>query len=112
MALVSLDPQEYGFAALAGIFQASDAFVGWNIIEPSGDVMLYDKGLNCLMGRQVLLDNGVKIKAELFSKFLFGDLTTYSRIISSLSNNTGNVVVLPIDQASAFPKDEIASLLN
>jgi hypothetical protein len=82
MQAVSLNPSTYNFPALASSVGTNAGFVGWSNANPASDVILYDKGLNCLLARDMRLSNGIKVKIELVNKFLFGDLSSYAQSIA------------------------------
>lgn len=83
--------------------------LGWRLSDPKSDILLHNRPMNCLLGRQIeTKDKAINI--GMTNKSIFQDTDVYEKIIAQLSINSDNVMTIPINDLSLFPAGQLAAL--
>lgn len=101
------------FTETVSRFESTSNYVVWNKDHPRSDIILYNKGLNCVMGRKIEIAEGkIKIEVELMSKSIFAGVKDEADIIGAIRKMGGNEVKGIVDSNFVFPEGSIKQLMK
>lgn len=86
MKAASLNPLDFKYELVAQQMLSKSSWVGWSNVNPTSDVMLYDKALNSIFDRRITFEGQTKVSihVELLNKYIFADLTNNAKNIEGI----------------------------